>query len=93
MKRVVCLVTFLALSVAVSHVHAQAIGDPQEGLTGCSRYPKSDGSYSRAGVGTGSLRAHVSEPVRIATASRSVAPRRSACFSREVFLRNSTPSW
>ena len=24
MKRVVCLVTFLALSVAVSHVHAQA---------------------------------------------------------------------
>ena len=33
MKRVVCLVIFLALSVAVSHVHAQAIGDSQEGLT------------------------------------------------------------
>jgi mono/diheme cytochrome c family protein len=33
MKRVVCLVTFLALSVAVSHVHAQATGDPREGLT------------------------------------------------------------
>jgi mono/diheme cytochrome c family protein len=33
MKRVFCLVTFLALSVAVGHVHAQAIGDPQEGLT------------------------------------------------------------
>jgi len=32
MKRVVCLVTFLALSVAASHVHAQAVGDPQEGL-------------------------------------------------------------
>ena len=33
MKRVVCLVTFLALSVAVSHVHAQETGDPREGLT------------------------------------------------------------
>ena len=33
MKRVVCLVTVLALSVAVGHVPAQAIGDPQEGLT------------------------------------------------------------
>ena len=33
MKRVVCLVTFLALSVAVSHVHAQPTGDSREGLT------------------------------------------------------------
>jgi mono/diheme cytochrome c family protein len=33
MKRVVCLVTFLALSVAVSHVHAQTTGDSREGLT------------------------------------------------------------
>jgi mono/diheme cytochrome c family protein len=32
MKHVVCLITFLALSVAVSPVRAQAGGDPQEGL-------------------------------------------------------------
>ena len=32
MERVICLVTFLAVSVAVSHVHAQAVGDPQKGL-------------------------------------------------------------
>jgi Cytochrome C oxidase, cbb3-type, subunit III len=32
MKRVICLVTFLALLVVVSHVHAQADGDPQRGL-------------------------------------------------------------
>ncbi|SDR57901.1 Cytochrome C oxidase, cbb3-type, subunit III [Rhizobiales bacterium GAS113] len=32
MKPAICLVTFLALSVAVSHGHAQAVGDPQEGL-------------------------------------------------------------
>jgi mono/diheme cytochrome c family protein len=32
MKRLVCLVIFLAISVAVSYVHAQAIGDLQEGL-------------------------------------------------------------
>jgi mono/diheme cytochrome c family protein len=32
MERMICLVTFLALSVAVSHVHAQTVGDPQEGL-------------------------------------------------------------
>jgi mono/diheme cytochrome c family protein len=33
MKRVICLVTLLALSFAVSHVQAQGLGDPQEGLT------------------------------------------------------------
>ena len=33
MKRVICLVTFLALSVAVSPVRAQVFGDPQEGLS------------------------------------------------------------
>jgi mono/diheme cytochrome c family protein len=33
MKAMVCLVAFLALSVAVSHVHAQEIGDSQKGLT------------------------------------------------------------
>jgi hypothetical protein len=32
MKRIIGFVTFLALSVAVSHVHAQAVGDPQNGL-------------------------------------------------------------
>jgi mono/diheme cytochrome c family protein len=32
MKRVTCLVTFVALLVAVSHVHAQAVGDPREGF-------------------------------------------------------------
>jgi mono/diheme cytochrome c family protein len=32
MERVICLVTFLALSVAVSPVHAQGFGDPQGGL-------------------------------------------------------------
>jgi mono/diheme cytochrome c family protein len=32
MKRAICLLTFLALSVAVSHIHAQAVGDPQNGL-------------------------------------------------------------
>ena len=32
MKLVNCLVTSLTLSIAVSHVHAQAVGDPQRGL-------------------------------------------------------------
>ena len=32
MKRIIGFVTFLALSVAVSHVHAQVVGDPQNGL-------------------------------------------------------------
>jgi hypothetical protein len=32
MKRVTCLVIFVALLVAVSHVHAQAVGDPREGF-------------------------------------------------------------
>src|SRR3974390_3314444 len=32
MKRIIRFVTFLALSVAVSHVHAQAVGDPRKGL-------------------------------------------------------------
>ena len=32
MKLVICLVTFLTLSIAVSHVRAQAVGDPQRGL-------------------------------------------------------------
>jgi mono/diheme cytochrome c family protein len=32
MKRIIGFVTFLALSVAVSPVHAQADGDPQNGL-------------------------------------------------------------
>jgi mono/diheme cytochrome c family protein len=32
MERVICLVTFLALSVVVGPVHAQGIGDPQEGF-------------------------------------------------------------
>ena len=32
MKLVICLVTFLTLSIAVSHVHAQAVGDPQNGF-------------------------------------------------------------
>jgi mono/diheme cytochrome c family protein len=32
MRRVICLVTFLALSVAVSSGHAQGVGDTQEGL-------------------------------------------------------------
>jgi mono/diheme cytochrome c family protein len=32
MKRVICLMTFLALSVPVSQVHAQEIGDTQNGL-------------------------------------------------------------
>ena len=32
MKRIICSVTFLALSVAISYVHAQAVGDPQKGL-------------------------------------------------------------
>src|SRR5271165_4084220 len=32
MKRAICLVSFLALSVAVSRVHAQAVTDPQKGL-------------------------------------------------------------
>jgi mono/diheme cytochrome c family protein len=32
MERVICLVTFLAVSIAVSHVLAQAVGDPQKGL-------------------------------------------------------------
>ena len=32
MKCLICLVTFLTLSVAVSDVHAQAVGDPQKGL-------------------------------------------------------------
>ena len=32
MQRVMYSVTFLALSVAVSHVHAQTVGDPQKGL-------------------------------------------------------------
>jgi len=33
MERVICLVTFLALSIVVSPIHAQAVGDPQEGLS------------------------------------------------------------
>jgi mono/diheme cytochrome c family protein len=33
MKRMICLGTFLAFSVAVSPVHAQPVGDPQEGLS------------------------------------------------------------
>jgi|SRR5450432_2337496 mono/diheme cytochrome c family protein len=33
MERVIGLVTFLALSIAVSPVHAQVFGDPQEGLS------------------------------------------------------------
>jgi mono/diheme cytochrome c family protein len=32
MERAICLVTFLALSVLVSPVHAQGVGDPQGGL-------------------------------------------------------------
>ena len=32
MKRVICLVTLLILSVGVGHVQAQAGGDPREGL-------------------------------------------------------------
>jgi mono/diheme cytochrome c family protein len=32
MKRVICLMTFLALSVPVSQVHAQEIGESQNGL-------------------------------------------------------------
>ena len=32
MKCLICLVTFLTLSAAVSDVHAQAVGDPQKGL-------------------------------------------------------------
>jgi hypothetical protein len=32
MKRVICLMTFLALSVPVNQVHAQEIGDTQNGL-------------------------------------------------------------
>ena len=32
MERVICLVTFLALSVVVSPVRAQGVGDPQGGL-------------------------------------------------------------
>ena len=32
MERAICLVTFLAGSIAVNHVHAQAVGDPQKGL-------------------------------------------------------------
>jgi mono/diheme cytochrome c family protein len=32
MERVICLMTFLALSVSVSQVHAQEIGDTQNGL-------------------------------------------------------------
>jgi hypothetical protein len=55
----------------------------------------------REGKRTGSLTCARNEPVptpaleyydsvalRLVTASRSVAPRRSACFSRDVFLRN-----
>jgi mono/diheme cytochrome c family protein len=33
MKRMICLGTFLAFSVAVSPVHAQPVGDPQVGLS------------------------------------------------------------
>ena len=33
MERVICLVTFLALSIAVSPLHAQTVGDPKEGLS------------------------------------------------------------
>jgi mono/diheme cytochrome c family protein len=33
MKRVICLVTFLALAFSVSPVHAQAAGDLHEGLS------------------------------------------------------------
>jgi mono/diheme cytochrome c family protein len=33
MKRVICLLIFLALSVAVIPAHAQAFGDPREGLS------------------------------------------------------------
>jgi mono/diheme cytochrome c family protein len=33
MRRVICLMTFLALSVPVSRVHAQEIGDTQNGLS------------------------------------------------------------
>jgi mono/diheme cytochrome c family protein len=32
MKRIIRLATFLALSVVVSHVHAQVVGDPQKGI-------------------------------------------------------------
>jgi len=32
MGRVICFLTFLALSVVVGPVHAQGVGDPQEGL-------------------------------------------------------------
>jgi mono/diheme cytochrome c family protein len=32
MERVICFVTFLVLSVGVSPVHAQAVGNPQQGL-------------------------------------------------------------
>ena len=32
MERVICLVTFLALSVAASHVQAQGVGNPRAGL-------------------------------------------------------------
>jgi mono/diheme cytochrome c family protein len=32
MKRIIGFVTFLALCVAVNHVRAQAVGDPQKGL-------------------------------------------------------------
>jgi len=63
MKRVVCLVTFLALSVAVSHVHAQAIGrftrGPDISTTGVfrvSRDPKRTGSLTKL-AGTDILRA------------------------------------
>jgi mono/diheme cytochrome c family protein len=33
MERVIYLVTFLALSIAVGPLHAQGVGDPQEGLS------------------------------------------------------------
>jgi hypothetical protein len=32
MERVICVVTFLALAAAVSPIHAQGVGDPEEGL-------------------------------------------------------------
>jgi mono/diheme cytochrome c family protein len=32
MKRMMCLASFLAISIAVDHAHAQAVGDPQKGL-------------------------------------------------------------
>jgi mono/diheme cytochrome c family protein len=57
MKRVICLAPYLALSIAVSPVHAQAVGDPQEGFSSAQRVCSECHAIQRAQVRSPNTRA------------------------------------